>query len=191
MPPAGRSTRELTATLQRVKVPSYIINRRGEISWVNDAARSAFGDVLGEHYAVIVAPEDVEKADEQFRRKLEGVPVTDYEIDVLTAQGRRIPAEISSVPLRSGDSCDAVFGIAQIARAHEGPSPQAPRLTPRQAEVLRLLAGGSSTDQIAAALHLSRETVRNYVRQLLRALGAHSRLEAVANARREGILRDT
>jgi DNA-binding CsgD family transcriptional regulator len=41
--------------------------------------------------------------------------------------------------------------------------------------------------QIAAALHLSIETVRNHI---LRALGAHSRLEAVAIARREGFLED-
>jgi len=56
-------------------------------------------------------------------------------------------------------------------------------LTPRQAEVLRLLEQGRSTTQIAAELHLSRETVRNHVRQVLHALGASSRLEAVAVAR--------
>jgi DNA-binding NarL/FixJ family response regulator len=56
-------------------------------------------------------------------------------------------------------------------------------LTPRQAEVLRLLERGRSTTQIAEELHLSRETVRNHVKHLLRALGASSRLEAVAVAR--------
>jgi len=58
-------------------------------------------------------------------------------------------------------------------------------LTPRQAEVLRLLEHGRSTDQIAEELHLSRETVRNHIRHLLQALGVHSRLEAVALARQE------
>jgi DNA-binding NarL/FixJ family response regulator len=47
-----------------------------------------------------------------------------------------------------------------------------------------LLERGWSTDQIARELHLSPETVRNHVRRLLRALGAHTRLEAVAHARR-------
>ena len=171
-------------------MPSYIINRRGEISWANDAATSAFGDSRGRHYSVIVAPEDVERAGEQFRRKLAGVPVTDYELHILTADGRRVRAEISSVPIGGGNACDAVFGVAQIGPVARRPSQRAPRLTPRQMEVLHLLADGSSTNQIARALHLSRETVRNYVRQLLRALGAHSRLEAVANARREGLLLD-
>jgi len=39
------------------------------------------------------------------------------------------------------------------------------------------------TKQIAEELHLSIETVRNHVRGLLRTMGAHSRLEAVAIAR--------
>jgi DNA-binding NarL/FixJ family response regulator len=56
--------------------------------------------------------------------------------------------------------------------------------------VLRLLDAGASTDQIATELTLSKETVRNHIRQVLRALGAHSRLEAVALARRQGLLAD-
>lgn len=62
----------------------------------------------------------------------------------------------------------------------------APVLTPRQAELLHLLAGGASTAQIQETLQLSRETVRNHIRHLLRALGADSRLGAVAVARRSG-----
>jgi DNA-binding NarL/FixJ family response regulator len=48
--------------------------------------------------------------------------------------------------------------------------------------VLELLERGRSTSQIAEELHLSVETVRNHIRHLLRAIGAHSRLEAVAIA---------
>jgi DNA-binding NarL/FixJ family response regulator len=54
--------------------------------------------------------------------------------------------------------------------------------------VLRLLQRGFSTSQIATELHLSTETVRNHVRHLLRALGVHSRIEAVAAARRAHII---
>jgi DNA-binding NarL/FixJ family response regulator len=49
--------------------------------------------------------------------------------------------------------------------------------------VLRLLDRGHSTAQIAQELHLSLETVRNHIRHLMRALGVHTRLEAVAVAR--------
>jgi DNA-binding NarL/FixJ family response regulator len=63
-------------------------------------------------------------------------------------------------------------------------------LTPRQRQVLELLAKGRSTDQIASELHLTTETVRNHIRHLLRGLGAHSRLEAVVIARRQGLIRN-
>ena len=72
--------------------------------------------------------------------------------------------------------------MSRVQRAGCGRSTE---LTPRQAEVLRLLEHGRSTDQIAEELHLSRETVRNHIRHILQALGVHSRLEAVALARHE------
>jgi DNA-binding NarL/FixJ family response regulator len=68
--------------------------------------------------------------------------------------------------------------------------PDAPILTSRQNQVLQLLGEGASTEQIAAMLHVSKETVRNHIRHILRALGAHSRLEAVALAHRQGLLRE-
>ena len=64
-----------------------------------------------------------------------------------------------------------------------------PHLTPRQTQVLHLLSHGRSTQQIADELYLSRDTVRNHVRRMLTALDAHSRIEALAVAHREGILR--
>jgi DNA-binding NarL/FixJ family response regulator len=80
-----------------------------------------------------------------------------------------------------------VFG--QLSDVEEdAPRPPHPHLTPRQAEVLRLLEHGRSTEQIARELHLSVETVRNHIRAMLRALGVHSRLEAVAMARREHLV---
>jgi DNA-binding CsgD family transcriptional regulator len=60
-------------------------------------------------------------------------------------------------------------------------------LTPRQTEILMLIANGMSTAQIAESLHLSRETVRNHVRNILRELRVHSRVEAVAHAYRDGL----
>jgi DNA-binding NarL/FixJ family response regulator len=61
-------------------------------------------------------------------------------------------------------------------------------LTPRQLEILRLVAQGRSTASIAAELWLSVATVRNHVARTMRALGAHSRIEAVARAREAGLL---
>jgi DNA-binding NarL/FixJ family response regulator len=69
-------------------------------------------------------------------------------------------------------------------------SAQSAHLTRRQLEVLRLLAEGESTAQIAVDLGLSHTTVRNYIANLLTALGVHNRLQAVIAARKAGILRD-
>jgi DNA-binding NarL/FixJ family response regulator len=62
------------------------------------------------------------------------------------------------------------------------------QLTTRQLEVLRLLASGRSTAEIAAELELSRTTVRNYIANMLVALGVHSRLQAVIAAREAGLI---
>lgn len=68
------------------------------------------------------------------------------------------------------------------------PVPVGSELTPRELEVLQLLADGQSTAAIVHDLVLSVHTVRNHVRNVLSKLNAQSRLEAVAIARREGLL---
>ncbi len=60
---------------------------------------------------------------------------------------------------------------------------RAPRLSPRQREILALLDEGILVRGIASRLGLSEATVRNHVSALLRRLGCHSQLEAVARAR--------
>jgi DNA-binding NarL/FixJ family response regulator len=61
-------------------------------------------------------------------------------------------------------------------------------LTRRQLEVLELMAEGCATADLAARLYVSKNTVRTHVQQVFRKLGARSRLEAVAIARRSGVL---
>jgi DNA-binding CsgD family transcriptional regulator len=52
-------------------------------------------------------------------------------------------------------------------------------LSPREREVLRLLASGLDTSAVATRLSISPTTVRNHVQSILRTLGVHSRLDAV------------
>ena len=61
-------------------------------------------------------------------------------------------------------------------------------LTPREIEVLRLLAAGIGTDDIAQRLNLSRSTVRNHVQNLLPKLRVHTRVEAVVLALKAGLV---
>ena len=61
-------------------------------------------------------------------------------------------------------------------------------LTPREVEVLALLASGIATDDIADRLVVSVHTVRNHIRNVLAKLHAHTKLEAVAIAVRERLV---
>ena len=58
-------------------------------------------------------------------------------------------------------------------------------LSPREAEVLRLLADGSTQHEIAHRLGISPKTVGSHIEHILRKLGVHSRAQAVARAFRE------
>lgn len=174
-----------------VNVPSYIIDRNGVVAWLNPAAEKIVGDVRGFRFTDVVTSGDRPRAKEAFARKIVGKEkVTDAEVDLVGADGREVSVEVSSVPLKEGHQIVGVFGLLSRPPAPpKSPRPHA-KLTPRQRQVLDLLAHGSSTRQIAELLHLSRETVRNHVRGVLQALEVHSRVEAVAMARADGLLDD-
>jgi PAS domain S-box-containing protein len=173
--------------LEEIGVPSYAIDSTGVIRWLNASARRLVGDVRGRQFTSVVAPEDIHLAREKFARKISGrAASTEAEVVVVDAEGDRHAVEISSVPLLEGGHVIGVFG--QVVNVEEAPPPLHPQLTARQAQILRMLEHGRSTKQIASELHLSQETVRNHIRHVLRALGVHSRLEAVALARRQHAL---
>jgi DNA-binding CsgD family transcriptional regulator len=61
-------------------------------------------------------------------------------------------------------------------------------LTPREMEVLQLLAEGLPNKEIARLLHISEHTVKFHVTTIFGKLGARSRTEAVTRAARQGLL---
>lgn len=67
-------------------------------------------------------------------------------------------------------------------------SPLVESLTERQAEILALVAGGHSNREIAEALFLAEGTVKAHVHQIYGKLMARNRVEAIANARRFGLI---
>jgi DNA-binding NarL/FixJ family response regulator len=75
-----------------------------------------------------------------------------------------------------------------IAHLRQRPSAQGSELTVRELELLRLIAAGHSTSEIASELYLSVHTVRNHVARILTKLQAHTRLEAVVVAVRHGLI---
>jgi two-component system, NarL family, response regulator DevR len=65
-----------------------------------------------------------------------------------------------------------------------------PQLTPREREVLALMALAADAERIAAELKISVNTARGYIQNILEKVGAHSRLEAVVRATELGLLGD-
>lgn len=85
---------------------------------------------------------------------------------------------------------EVLAACARLAGA-AAPSPARPplaQLTPRELDVLSAIASGATNASAAARLRLRPETVKSYLRSAMRKLGAHTRLEAVSNARRSGQL---
>jgi len=100
--------------------------------------------------------------------------------------------EVASA-VRAAKAGEALISPSMLARLlprlRHNPRGLGADLTPRENEVLQLLAEGVSNQQIAEKLVLSVHTVRNHVQNVITKLGAHSKLEAVATAVREGIIR--
>lgn len=61
-------------------------------------------------------------------------------------------------------------------------------LTPREIDVLRLVAGGNANKEIAAKLSLTEETVKSHIRNILSKLGANDRTHAVTIGLKRGII---
>jgi PAS domain S-box-containing protein len=178
----------LPEALTALDVPAYVLDRQGRIRWLNDAAKEFGGeDAVGKLFSSVVSPDAIQRARQTFEKNLRGERHGSYSID-LVPRGEPVTVEITSAPISRDQHVIGVFGIARPASA-SAPAPRVDdRLTPRQHEILQLLAAGQSTDGIAKTLFLSRETVRNHIRHILQRLNVHSRLAAIALAHREGLV---
>lgn len=135
-----------------------------------------------------------------------GEPLHSFLIDVRTAAGESLRVVVHALPAAGEHHSGAVLALwmrRDLRRRQDRRRPAHPAeqeaargplrsgalpvpLSPREVEVLRLLATGTTTAAIAQRLGISVVTVRNHVQRLLDRLGAHSRLEAVARARERG-----
>ena len=93
--------------------------------------------------------------------------------------------------VRAASLGEILFAPSELQRLllerESRPRPLEP-LTARELEVLQHLAEGASTAQASEQLGISSATLRAHVQAILRKLGAHSRLEAVAEAARLGVI---
>jgi DNA-binding CsgD family transcriptional regulator len=175
--------------LEAVRFPAYIVDLQRRIRWQNAAAVELVGDLRGRLDSSVLGPEDLARAREGFARKRQGAPHTELEVTVARRDGVRVRVAVSSVPLKNADGAMiGSFGLFQFLTEVEPSFERAPRLSARERETLALLAAGYSTAQMAQTMNISKETVRNHVKGVLRSLGARSRVEAVAKARAAGLV---
>jgi PAS domain S-box-containing protein len=193
----GRSGRGLADAdlwfVDSLQVPASLHDVDGRFLRMNAAAERASGrsnsELLGGHFTDLLPAEARENVEAQFRRAVEQGEPTDFETVFVDASGHLRGVRAQHLPLQLDG---AIAGVLILAfHTHRPPSIGAlprPRLTPRQHKVLELIASGLSTAEIARELSLSPETVRNHLRSVFRELQAHTRLEAIASAKRLGLL---
>jgi DNA-binding NarL/FixJ family response regulator len=91
--------------------------------------------------------------------------------------------------LVDGTTLASILGrLARSSRHGQDPGSDIPRLTRREADVLRLMARGLDPHAIAKELGISLNTCRGYQKSLMAKLGAHSQLEAVVIGTRRGLV---
>jgi DNA-binding NarL/FixJ family response regulator len=118
---------------------------------------------------------------EWVRAGVSGFVLKDASLEDLTTTLRSVAAGIDVLP-------QAMTGSLFAQIVHEAVTTDAPlaldavRLTPREREVVGLIAKGMSNKEIAERLHIATHTVKSHVRNVMEKLTLHSRLQIAAYA---------
>jgi PAS domain S-box-containing protein len=201
----------LAEGLESTADPAFAVDGEGKITVWNSAAETAFGHsrewVLGRPCSTVLCGRDAfgirvcRRECLVFRSLREGSPIRRFRMHVRVGAGHYVEVECSTLCAPSSSTETAVIHLLRLwpGHAHRPASrgrnrdteiSEQPRqsLTPREVEVLGLLAVGKKTREMANDLGVSPATVRTHVENILRKLGVHGRLEAVVVATREGLL---
>ena len=123
----------------------------------------------------------------------EGWPVRCQRLLIKTGRGTRKEVQVSTIAVRNESEPLYMHVMRNGGEIMSGPAAEPPtgrpaRLTKRQLEVLTMIDDGFSAKAIAERLEIAEATVRNHIRSILLELGCHSQLEALAVARRRGLI---
>ena len=158
--------------------------------------RDRFGlaeDVLGRAMPVIASlAGEIRVRDEIDRRAASLEPAAMSATPRELADLREAQAELRLIASQVGDADLAArirtVGARLVSSKRDESEDHRPILAPREIDVLSLVALGCGNAEIGARLSIGSETVRSYLKNAMRKLDAHTRLEAVVAARRLGEL---
>jgi DNA-binding NarL/FixJ family response regulator len=146
--------------------------------------RSVVGALRAGAVGYLTKDASAEEIRQALRRVTSGQAVIDPAVQ------RHLVEAIAAGPPPAGDSPAAEGSSAAGAPASAGNPADGPDcLTPREAEVLGLIAAGLSNAEIAARLVITEATVKSHINHLLPKIGARDRAQAVRYAYRNGLAR--
>jgi len=100
-----------------------------------------------------------------------------------------LKAGASGYVVKTQADADLLAAVRAVERGEAFPAPAARgELTPREEEIVKLVAEAHTSRQIAAILHLSEKTVENHRANAMRKLGMRDRVELVRYAIRRGLI---
>ena len=126
-----------------------------------------------------------EEAGRNLAAKIHGAQLTLLEGNGIDPEGERPPSSVAAIEeFVRALNLKPELGLTGVTnRAQAAPLA---RLSPREVEVLRLIAAGKSNQQIADELVLSSRTVERHITNLYAKIGAHGKADATAYALRHG-----
>lgn len=185
----GRHAVRVLAELEDVVYEYELTSDGWRVTFASDGIVRVLGGVppadrdLRDVIVERIVPDDLPSYYRQAEVLASGAP-SEAEFRVIGLDGRVRRVLTRAHPLRGAGGSLRAVGVASVVDEAPAAENVAPDLTARQLQVLARLAAGLSTEAIAKDLVISTATVRNHVTAILAELRVHSRLEAVAEARR-------
>jgi DNA-binding NarL/FixJ family response regulator len=164
---------------------------RGDGLWVIDQLQ-ALGLALP--ILLLTTFDDDKVALEAIRRGVRGYLLKNVTLERLLAAVRALAAGATflSPGLTESAARALAAGVGVAAREADGAEDDGPErdpeISPREREVLRLLAAGFSNREIGSALHVAEGTIKNHVSNILGKMGVRDRTRAVLKAAERGFL---
>ncbi len=144
------------------------------------------GDPVAQRW-ILLLDGDADVVAEWVRRGARAVLPRDAEGEEILAAIDAVHAGLAVVPASVADALTARAARGTV-RLTSAPTTEAAPLSPREREILALLAEGMGNKIVAARLGISEHTVKTHVASIFQKLGADTRAEAVAIGARTGLI---